>query len=507
MDSLDLLNPIQDYAYAYKLLLPQLLENQFGKLSLHQLGSKVGEIEDWTLTHLKKALWDLSPSLFACNPCDRSAHIVDPKQGIVYEINVAKDLQNPRNLNIALLKKFYFKSSEQIFECSFEPFGPFSTTSISLPSAFVSCTKPVADLAKAVVNSSQAWITKSILEVATSQENHLTEQIYSKIGSIIKDKILLNHLWISCLTDRYCFMLVNSRISKAAARIFQQHFNVHSYSANRMLAELISTRLSRGGLLVDIARSQRKTIDANIRVTQYAKEGNIFSDVLVGLYGGYVHTIVPLFIEPSLSLFAHFPSEHRTRIVPTLEAQKNALSLLIHPSLASIVHLESAFEPSQHNPSLLNVNPAAQEPCLTSPQPPKHIHFVENTHSVIVDQFEVPLHLTHYIFLHLLAKKFPYDSEHVKQITIIQSFHEELKAVKKAHTAWFNQKTLALLKTISNAVSELNTAPLSKLLYDLRRALGKAAIVNPGANKLLTVLPKGPGGNIKLPKSSMSFDD
>jgi hypothetical protein len=503
---MNLQKPINDHINVHKLRLRDRLKNSYNRLPFHELGSKVAEIEDWTVKHLQETLWNVSPMLFGCVPCKRPFHVVDTNKGNVYEICVNRDLENTRNLKITLLEKCYPKRSNKLFTSSFEPFGPFSTMTISLPFPLLDYAEPVLSIAKAVLDSSQDFLTKTIFNVSASHENRLSKQIYSKIGNIVNDKTLLNNLWITCLTNRYSFRIANPRVLQATASIYQQHSDIHSYSANRMLAELISSWQPRGELLVDASYSQKKSIEADIRLAGYTKEGDILSDVLIGLYGGYIFTIVPLFIDSSFAVFAHLPTEHRATIEPVLKSQKNTLSSLIRPLKEAIMQEESAFIPQQHSHALSNIKRIPQSPSFITSELPQHIHFLEARHSVIVDRIEVPLYPTHFILLRLLATNFSNDMAPAKQLIVMQSFYRELKIAQKIRPLLFNQKGLALIKTLANAVDSYDTSPLSKLLNDIRRSLAKSALHNLGASKLSASLPKGPGCNIRLSQSSITFD-
>jgi hypothetical protein len=258
---------------------------------------------------------------------------------------------------------------------------------------------------------------------------------------------------------------------------------------------------------MNLARSAHQAIDGDMRQARYRQEGTIYAEVMAGLYAGDAFSILPIFIDSIFAVFALVPTENRSAIEPIVAANSQSFSLMIRSSRDAIVKAQWAFEKwegTQASTPLITT-PEAEDTTPASSELPKKLCFVERTRTVKVDQFEVHLGPSHFALLWVLAESFSNVAEEAKHFQVTSILKQKLEYFLRTHPQWFNEQSRALVKTLEQAAANHNTSPLSKLLYDLRRRLGEQAIQNRGAKRLSEILPKGPGCNLKLPSSAITF--
>ncbi len=121
---------------------------------------------------------------------------------------------------------------------------------------------------------------------------------------------------------------------------------------------------------MNVARSAHQAIDGDMRHARYRKEGTIYAEVLVGLYGKDSFSILPLFVDSAFGVFVLLPTEQRATVEPTLEANKKALSSVIRSAREAIVTAQSAFDHWENEPS--SASTPSEWDTATSPNSLRH---------------------------------------------------------------------------------------------------------------------------------------
>jgi hypothetical protein len=114
----------------------------------------------------------------------------------------------------------------------------------------------------------------------------------------------------------------------------------------------------------------------------------------------------------------------------------------------------------------------------------------------------LPLAISHYALVCVLADKFTADDDEAKHHRVLDELVAKLRSLFKAHPDWFNDTDSSKnipkqLLRLEKAVVEHDTTPLSQLLNGLRRRLEAEACSKEAARFLLDALPR-PGEKCAL---------
>jgi hypothetical protein len=326
-------------------LLIRSLDNDFKTIPLADLGNWVANTEQWIEHYFHKILWNLSPFVFHCEKCAKQWNIYD-RRGNIYEVLLGKDIQEPLVMSVTIVPKLQPQTPKlrrKTFRIT--GFGHYSKVRVFWPSNYSFFEADYFnEIVHSILGTGSLWITQKIEAISAQNESYLAANLYSLLRTIVSSEELRANLWIATVTETYGFRLIDQKVTTNAFQIYYRNSHLHGFSANRLCAELISTRLPCEGLLMNVARSLNQCIDGNIRDANYRKEGSIYAAAMFGLYGREEFTIYPFYIDSQFGVFALFPTEARQKLAPLLNQNKDHLANTIKEGLGEIKNYEKAFE-------------------------------------------------------------------------------------------------------------------------------------------------------------------
>ena len=121
------------------------------------------------------------------------------------------------------------------------------------------------------------------------------------------------------------------------------------YSTNRLVAEMVSTRLPKEKLLMQKAIEANQIMDVDIKQAKYSKEGSIYSAAMSSFYGCDSFTIHPILIDSKANVVALYPSDMRSELEYVLSMHANELIKICNNSTSRIYQVQKLFEGKKTN--------------------------------------------------------------------------------------------------------------------------------------------------------------
>lgn len=306
----------------------QALDALYPHPELPELPAIVEEVEQVLQLHLREVLLSHAPLLFGGLRYEGRAYLVDDALGF-FDLHIGPDILNPRELVVNLAPRVPHASAQAAETLGkVEGLGRVSTVRLVYPLNLAVRASLAADLVCAVFSAGYHWTREQIEAVVTRHEIALIDDLYGLLRALFPSELLRKKIWFATLTSGYGFRLIDREATLAAFEEIDQYAADFGFSTNRLVAELITTRLPREQLLMQVALRLNQCIDAELKDAKYTQEGSIYAGTLQSLYGSEAFTIFPIRLSESLSVFALFPTQHRTEIEPVLLAAIDDLTRL-----------------------------------------------------------------------------------------------------------------------------------------------------------------------------------
>jgi len=320
------------------------LDKLFGNFNLIELPSITEAIEEFLRLHVKNVIVRHSDLLCGCSSCEISSWVVR-KNNESYAVATSEDVTNPKIVHLSLSprapgikKKFRQKT------ITISGYGRYEKIRFFLPRSLSIDDSLLEELIGTIYEAGYFWATRQIELFLAREEICLADDLYEYLKKIIHSPELQKNLWVACITSSYGFRLIEKDVASNAFQLIDKHSASYGHSTNRLVAELVSTRLPKEGLLMNIAAQINQCMDGDMSQAKYKKEGSIYASTMAALYGSESFTIFPIQVSEPLSVFALFPTEHRNIIRPILSQHKVYLSKIIEISLPNIKQAEKIFD-------------------------------------------------------------------------------------------------------------------------------------------------------------------
>jgi len=293
--------------------------------ALPELPSLVEEVEELLQVHLNEVLHSQAEILFGLR-YEGGAYLLDSALGF-FDLQIGADVLNLRELVISLNSRVPHVSTRLTETVGkIEEYGRFAIIRFVHPRNLKVRATLVTEVACALFSSGYRWTREQIELVVAHGEIALVDDLYGYFRTLFPADPLRKRIWIATVTAGYGFRLIDRDATLQAYEQIDQYAEDFGHSTNRLVAELITTRLPREKLLMQVALRLNQCIDAELKDAKYTREGSIYAGTLQSLYGSEAFTIFPIRLSESLSVFALFSTEHRTQIEPILLENKDELA-------------------------------------------------------------------------------------------------------------------------------------------------------------------------------------
>jgi hypothetical protein len=331
-------------AEKYRDITTHHLETTFGSLGLAELVETDEQLELLLLLRAKEAIEETAAFTCKCVKKPKNPYLVGPA-GEHYELSVCHDIKESSTLDISIIgrdpqvPKVTARRTARV-----SGYGRIKRVRLYVCKSLDADVDMLYSIVAAVLEAGYEWMTHQIEELSASAELSLVDHLYREVHRIVENDLLQNNLWFSCVTKGHGFRLIEPSLVVKAFPLIDKHANEFGYGANRLVADLISTRLPREGLLMHACAQLNQCMDGDMTLARYKHDGSTYLATLISLYGKEAFSIYPLYISPVFSVLALFPTETRSSLEPLLKEHREELSILIAKEGKSIAKAFSAFD-------------------------------------------------------------------------------------------------------------------------------------------------------------------
>jgi hypothetical protein len=320
------------------------LENTFGSLGLAELVETDEQLESLLLLRVKEAIEETAAFTCKCVKKARNPYLVGPV-GEHYELSICHDIKESSTLDVSIIgrdpqvPKVTARRTARV-----SGYGRTKRVRLYVCKTLDVDVDLLCSIVTAVLEAGYEWMTHQIEELSSSAELSLVDHLYRELRRIVKNDLLQDNLWFSCVTKGHGFRLIEPSLVKKAFPLIDKHANEFGYGANRLVGDLISTRLPCEGLLMHACAQINQCMDGDMAQARYKHDGSTYLATLISLYGKEAFTIFPLYVSSVFSVLTLFPTEARSSLEPLLERHRDELSHLIAKEGKSIASAFSVFD-------------------------------------------------------------------------------------------------------------------------------------------------------------------
>lgn len=321
------------------------LHTQFVAITLLQLPTIAEALESLLIQKIRIVLYRLAPILFNCSQLEPSGYLVAPT-GEFYDAAVLPDVQDSSVLLISVLPRprgrFQRLTQKTI---SIGGYGKYRKVRFFFTQELTKDLDLLIGVVSGLLESGYAWFSNQVEALTASAEIAMVSDLYTKIRSLLANEHLAKNFWFATITAGYGFRLIDPRVARDSFTLIEKSASDYGRSTNRLVAELLATRLPRHGLLMHTSVTLNRCLDlAELSKARYKQTGSIYASAVAALYGTETLTIYPLYVSDQLSVLGLLPAEDRTSIIPVLQYHDHELKQAIENAAERIVTSIQIFE-------------------------------------------------------------------------------------------------------------------------------------------------------------------
>lgn len=320
------------------------LNKTFPNVGLLDLPRLAEAIEALLQIQLRNAIFRLAPRICHCRRSKDGAHLVENTTERMYTVGIGPDLLRPDRLLVVFLDAEPSRPADITKSFDVVGHGQFLHVCVHAPRTLPIDLDAVGHLSSSLLACGYAWFQQEVENLAAGQEIYLARDLYEYVKTVIPEPDLMRNMWFGCVTTNYGFRLIDPQMTREAFDILSATAPAHGHSANRLLAELISTRLPAEGLLMKVSADLSERIDGEIAAASYSRDGTVYASSMSALYDSSQFRIYPVFTSRELSVLALFPCELRAVIEERLQAHCATMQTIIERSYKTISSAQRLFE-------------------------------------------------------------------------------------------------------------------------------------------------------------------
>lgn len=302
-----------------KSLLVQELNNLFSHFTLPETPLLAESLERFLRDHILALLRKYSHILMGIHCTDDSCFLTSCSGKLLISIKIAEDIRNFGSLCVLIEPHINNKTRMGEFHVNIKGYGKIKDISIIYPVPLKVRLEAINSLLKNIFETGYHWFKLKIEELSSNEKVALTQKLYNYLKSIITSDELRKHLWFATVTKGYGFRLIERDVSMALFTAIEPKAACFGHSTNRLVAEMLSTKLPGENLLMPKAIAQNKIMDVNISDAKYSKDGHIYAGCMNAFYGSGSFTIHPVSIQRDTGLVALYPTDKRKFLEPVLQ--------------------------------------------------------------------------------------------------------------------------------------------------------------------------------------------
>lgn len=342
MDQFALIETIKDD-------LIQELDTLFGNFNLNETATLAESIESFITIYLGNNLRFYSFDFLSLQSNENRDYLIF-ENNILTSLNINNDIEDNYLLNIVVTChgiKEKLKLNE-IF-IAIDGYGSIKTVRFLYPEIIKIDILSTNSLIKNIFEVGYNWFQLKIEELVKYEQISLVTEVYGYIKKIIPSKTLRKHLWFASVTSEYGFRLIEENVAMDLFERINEHSEYFDHSTNRLVAEMLSTRMPKSKVLMQKAIEENKIMDVDIKQAKYTQEGNIYSAAMSSFYGCDSFTIHPILIDKKANIVALYPSNKKSEFEYILSKHIEKLQIICENSTSKIYQVQKLFDAKKSN--------------------------------------------------------------------------------------------------------------------------------------------------------------
>lgn len=280
---------------------------------------------------------------------DDGGWIFDSQSRAHYSIRLATDAFDPKLL-VLTCSRLGDNTPRQSVRSRWDlaPPGKFKTLELVWATELTHLVEPLGALVQRLCDEASDYIAERILARLNSTELHVAKELYNLLRVVVTDPDTRAKIWFATVGPHYGFRLVDDAAGSGALKAIYAGVANDAVSPERVLAQLIQTKLPRELLLMDVSAKAGSVLDGNIPKAGYAQQGMSYTYVMRSLYRSENFCIYPVYRAEKIAVFALFPSELdsvRNLIANNLSRFAEVASRLVSPIIEAASLFDSELPP------------------------------------------------------------------------------------------------------------------------------------------------------------------
>ena len=220
--------------------------------------------------------------------------------------------------------------------------GKYNKISIVVPKRLFRTSIILVDFYKCIFETTYCWFKEQILLYVSDIKNCVARKLYDFLRSIIQTKDLLENFWFAIVGQGYGFRLLDYNLTLNSFELISKNTDTYGSYTNRLVTELLSTRLPSEKMLMQIAIDNKATLVGELRKAVYTAEGSIYSTTLYSLYGGESFVMWPLYID-EFSIVALYPLDVKNEIEKLVKMNLITMRQIIKNEMSQLMLAYNLF--------------------------------------------------------------------------------------------------------------------------------------------------------------------
>ena len=332
-----------------KSFLLEELDSTYSQIELSNISNISDEIEKILKGFLQFILKKYSKDFFNLKSNEQNLYLLMEEEQKLYTLKMEADILQSNTLLIFIeplgIKKILKKDLKK-FPIKIKSYGRIKQVILIYPKDLKVELEYINSLIQNTLLTGYNWFKNKIVDLIKKEEISLSDNLYNYIKTIITSEELRKNLWFASITKGYGFRLIERDVALNLFDIIDKTSDNYGDSTNKLVSEMLSTKLPSEQLLMQKAIENNAIIDAQISDASYYKNGNIYAAAMGSLYDNNIFTIHPIYISNNANVLLLYPTENREIIEPIIEHHKNKLEDISKKSLNLIYKSLNIFNSS-----------------------------------------------------------------------------------------------------------------------------------------------------------------
>jgi len=330
-------------------ILVKELDRLFSNFSLIETPDLAEILERYLHQHLVSIVRKHSEYLLGLTNKD-SSYLCYEDMHLLFSIKIAVDLMNPGKASLLVQPHALDEHHElKEFHIRVNGYGNIDELNFIYPSFLNVKLESLNALLKNSIEIGYNWFKIKIEDLVAKDKISLTKNLYGYIRKIIPSDELRQHLWFATVTDGYGFRLIDYNVAMNLFSEIDKCSRDFGFSTNRLVGEMLSTKLPKHKILMQKAIEENRIMDVNISEARYSQDGDIYAGAMTAFYGADSFTIHPILIDRKANILALYPTNKRNHFEQIISSQNQEIKKICENSTKNIKQALSLFNEKKSN--------------------------------------------------------------------------------------------------------------------------------------------------------------